>query len=56
MQKMEKRLNLLIPAPLTEGGYMTTSERTPQASADNVSEDPANGACPAEGVNGTAGK
>ncbi len=34
---------------------MTTSERTTQATADNDSEDSANAARPAEGVNGTAG-
>jgi hypothetical protein len=35
---------------------MTMGERTPQAIADNVSENPGNGAWPAKGVNGTAGK
>ena len=56
MQKMEKRPNLLLSAPLTEGGYATPDERTPQAIADNVSEIAANGALPAKGVNGTAEK
>ncbi len=35
---------------------MSMGERTPQAIADNGSKDPANGAWPADGVNGTAGK
>jgi hypothetical protein len=35
---------------------MSMGERTPRAIADNGSEDPANGAWPANGVNGTAGK
>ena len=35
---------------------MTLGEWTPQAIADNVSENPANGAWPAKGANGTTGK
>jgi hypothetical protein len=35
---------------------MTMGERTPRANAHNVSECPANGTWPSNGVNGTAGK
>ena len=35
---------------------MTMGERTPRAKADNVSERPANGTWPTDGVNGNAGK
>jgi hypothetical protein len=50
-----ERANLFVSATLTEGIYMSMGERTPRASADNVSECPANGTWPTNGIDGAAG-